>query len=103
MARLLVARGARADLLWVAAGVGLTARVGELFEGAAPEQVSQAFYHACAGGHRRTAELLLTSGADLNYSPDYANGSTPLAIAQSAGTGREALITWLREKGAISG
>ncbi|MBV8085659.1 MAG: ankyrin repeat domain-containing protein [Chloroflexi bacterium] len=102
VARLLVARGARADLLWVAAGVGLTARVRELLDGATAEQVSQALYHACSGGHRRTAELLLASGADVTYSPQYANGSTPLQAAESRGTGREALITWLRENRAAS-
>jgi len=101
VARLLVAHGARVDLLWHAAGVGLTARVRELLPGATPEQVSQAFYHACSGGHRRTAELLLAAGANLNFVPDYAK-DTPLAAAGSHGTGREALLTWLREQGAQS-
>jgi hypothetical protein len=98
VARLLVSRGARADLLWVAAGVGLSTRVRELLPGATPEQVSQAFYHACSGGYRRTAELLLAAGADPNYSPEYTNGSTARQAAESRGTGREALITWLDEK-----
>jgi len=53
------------------------------------------------GGYRRTAEYLLARGANLNWVPDYVR-ETPLEISQSAGldTGREALVNWLREKGA---
>jgi len=99
VARLLVARGARVDALWHAAGLGLSARVRALLPAASPAEVSQAFYHACAGGHRRTAELVLSAGADLNFVPEYA-GSTPPEAASGHGTGREALLRWLREQGA---
>ena len=65
------------------------------------DDVSQAFWHACAGGQRRAAEHLLSRGADLNWEPDYAHG-TPLDAASGLGTRQENLITWLRELGARS-
>jgi len=77
-----------------------------LQEGSAPsgEEVNHAFWQAYHGGYRRTAEFLFARGADLNWIPDYAK-ETPLEIASRAGldTGREALVNWLREKGATSG
>ena len=63
--------------------------------------LSQAFWHACAGGQRRAAEYLLTRGADLNWVPDYAKG-TPLDVACGRGTQRNTLISWLRDQGAHS-
>jgi uncharacterized protein len=104
VARLLVARGARVDVLWHAAALGMMARIAELLDepaGPAPETISQAFWHACAGGQRRAAEYLLTRGADLNWVPDYAEG-TPLDAASGLGTGQENVITWLRAQGARS-
>jgi uncharacterized protein len=104
VARLLVARGARVDALWHAAALGMTTRLEELLsERPALElqALSQAFWHACAGGQRRAAEYLLTLGADLNWVPDYAKG-TPLDAASGLGTRRETLISWLREQGAHS-
>jgi hypothetical protein len=65
----------------------------------AAEDVSQAFWHACAGGQRRAAEYLLSRGADLNWEPDYAYG-TPLDAADGQGTRQENVISWLRELGA---
>jgi ankyrin repeat protein len=103
VARLLVERGARVDNLWVAAALGMVGRLQELLA-AEPNvdiaDVSQAFWHACAAGQRRAAEFLLERGADLNGSPDYAGGQTPLEAAQGRGTQRENVITWLRERGA---
>jgi ankyrin repeat protein len=101
VARLLVADGARVDKLWHAGALGLLDRLEELLDVAHPTQreVSQAFWHACAGGQRRAAELLLTAGADLNWEPDYAHG-TPLDAATGLGTRQENVIGWLREKGA---
>jgi len=104
VARLLVARGARVDVLWQAAALGMSARVEELIaerQALEPEALSQAFWHACAGGQRRTAEYLLGRGADLNWVPEYARG-TPLDAAGGLGTRRDTLITWLRAKGAHS-
>jgi ankyrin repeat protein len=97
VARLLVARGADVDQPWIAAALGLLERLERLLDGdPSPEQISQAFWHACSGGQRRAAEYLLARGADLNWVPDYATG-TPLDAATGQGTQRENLIGWLRE------
>jgi uncharacterized protein len=102
VARLLVARGARVDKAWHAAALGMLGRL-EALLGSDPlaEDVSQAFWHACVGGQRRAAEYLLSRGADLNWEPDYANG-TPLDAASGLGTRQENVISWLRELGARS-
>lgn len=101
VARLLVQRGARVERLWHASALGMTTRVDELIAGAAPtrQQLTDAFWQACHGGQRRMAEHLLALGADLNGTPSW-DGGTPLEAAESLGTGREALLTWLREEGA---
>jgi len=104
VARLLVARGAVVDKLWHAAALGLIGRLTELFDErqpVQPEELSQAFWHACAGGQRRAAEYLLGRGADLNWVPDYAKG-TPLDAASGRGTRQDNVIGWLREQGAHS-
>lgn len=102
VARLLVARGADVHLPWTAASLGLLDRLAQLLgDNPTSDQVSQAFWHACAGGQRRAAEYLLGRGADVNWIPDYAKG-TPLDAAAGAGTQRENLIGWLREHGARS-
>ena len=89
VARLLVARGARVEKLWHAGALGLLDRLEELLETASPtmEDVSQGFWHACAGGQRRAAERLLAAGADLNWVPDYASG-TPLDAASGLAPAR---------------
>jgi hypothetical protein len=66
-----------------------------------PEEVSQAFWHACSASQRRAAERLLAAGAELNWEPDYAQG-TPLDAASGHGTRRDNVITWLKDKGARS-
>jgi ankyrin repeat protein len=102
VARLLVARGARIDRAWQAAALGVLDRLEVLLSSDPPAQeVSQAFWHACAGGQRRTAEYLLSRGADLNWEPDYAHG-TPLDAASGLGTRQENVISWLRELGGRS-
>jgi ankyrin repeat protein len=101
VARLLVQRGARVDKLWHASALGQLSRVEELLAGASAEEINSAFWQACSGGQRRAAELLLAHGADLNWVPGYAKG-TPLDQAASLDTGRQALVTWLREQGARS-
>jgi uncharacterized protein len=102
VARLLVARGARVDKPWHAAALGLVGRLAELLgDQPAPEDVSQAFWHACSGGQRRAAEYLLSRGADVNWVPDYAKG-TPLDAAGGMGTRQDNVISWLRGLGASS-
>ena len=104
VARLLVERGAKVDKLWHAAALGMLDRLEELLSrqsGTEPEALSQAFWHACAAGRRRAAELLLNRGADLNWVPDYAKG-TPLDAASGLGTRQDNVISWLRDQGAQS-
>ena len=104
VARLLVQRGAKVDKLWHAAALGMLDRLEELLggqSGTEPEALSQAFWHACAAGQRRAAELLHNRGADLNWVPDYAKG-TPLDAAGGLGTRQDNVINWLRDQGAQS-
>jgi uncharacterized protein len=102
VARLLAARGARVDKAWHAAALGMLGRLETLLAGnPPPEEVSQAFWHACTAGQRRAAEYLLSRGADLNWEPDYAQG-TPLDTASGLSTRQENVITWLRGLGARS-
>ncbi len=102
VARLLVARGARVDKAWHAAALGMLGRLEAILGSDPPAaDVSQAFWHACAGGQRRAAEYLLSRGADLNWEPDYAHG-TPLDAASGLSTRQENVVSWLRELGARS-
>ncbi len=103
MARLLVTRGAKVDLPWHAAALGLHDRLAELLgdRSTPEEEVSQASWHACSGLQRRVAEYLLSRGADLNWVPDYAE-ETPLDAAGAEGTRRGNVLTWLRDRGARS-
>ena len=82
----------------------MTARVEASFAGPTqptPTEVNDAFWQACHGGQRRTAEYLLARGADPNWTPAYAR-QTPLEIAAALDTGRQALVGWLRDQGAGS-
>jgi ankyrin repeat protein len=101
VARLLVERGARVDKLWHAAALGMIARAEELLASAEPtaQELTDAFWQACHGGQRRMAEYLLARGADLNGTPSWGD-NTPLDVAESVDTGREALVSWLHELGA---
>jgi uncharacterized protein len=102
VARLLVARGARVGTLWEAAALGDRARVDELLAADPPPtaaDVDEAFWQACHGGQRRMAEHLLARGADINATPGYSD-RTPVQVAVQAGTQRQALAGWLRERGA---
>jgi uncharacterized protein len=101
VARLLVQRGARVDKLWHAAALGIMPRVEELLAAApAPsaDDINEAFWQACHGGQRRTAERLLASGADLSATPGYSD-QPPAEAAAEIGTQRENLVTWLRDQG----
>ena len=103
VARRLVERGARVDMLWHAAALGLLPRLKELLA-AGPDQaeIDQAFWQACHGGQRRAAEVLLRHGADINVVPPYAN-QTVLEVAAAPDTRRDVLATWLRDQGAQPG
>jgi hypothetical protein len=104
VARLLVERGARAESLRHAAALGMTARVEELLDSETPPgpgEIAHAFWQACHGGQRRTAEYLFARGADINAIPDHSR-HTPLDIAPGPDTRREAVVSWLRGHGARS-
>jgi ankyrin repeat protein len=106
VARLLVARGARVGSLWEAAALGDRPRAEQLLAADPPpsaDDISEAFWQACRGGQRRMGEYLLACGADINASPDYASGSTPLQAAAEVDTRHQAVIDWLREQGAAGG
>ena len=97
VARLLVGRGARVDKLWHAAALGDMARVEELLAASpppSPDDVTEAFWQACHGGQRRTAERLLACGADPSATPGYSD-QAPAEAAADLGPQRENLITWL--------
>lgn len=97
-ARRLVERGAKTTL-WQAAALGLMDRFERFFDDGVvlgPHDVSQAFWCACHGGQRETAEYLLKRGADLNwYGYDYL---TPLGAAKRAKAAD--LVAWLQGLGA---
>ena len=95
-ARRLLARGARTTL-WQAAALGLTDRVAEELRREIPrEEITNALWHACRGGQRATAELLLDRGADLHWIGH--DRKTPLDVASESGAGD--LIAWMRARGA---
>jgi hypothetical protein len=101
VARLLVERGARVDKLWHAAALGMVARLEELLAATPPtaDELNGAFWQACHGGQRRTAEWLLAEGADINASPSYAGNQTALDETLKPDTRRDLLAGWLREHG----
>jgi ankyrin repeat protein len=99
-ARRLIERGARATL-WQAAALGLMDRVEQYFASTsppAPEEITNAFWCACHGGQRESAEYLLARGVDLNW-VGY-DRLTPMDAAnRSQATD---LAAWLRSQGAKS-
>jgi ankyrin repeat protein len=99
-ARRLVEHGARTTL-WQAAALGLVDCVEDLLAADPPragDDVTNAFWCACHGGQRATAEILLERGADLDWVGH--DGLTPLDAARRSGA--EEVVTWLRERGARS-
>jgi hypothetical protein len=114
-ARRLIGRGARTTL-WQAAALGLMDRVEKHFAGDGPSalapwspraprpdvpppnEITHAFWCACHGGQRESAEYLLARGADLNWI-GY-DGLTPNDAARRSEAG--ALVEWLASRGAKS-
>ena len=102
VAELLARKGARVDSSWHAGALGRLDRIEELLRaGCGEAEISQAFWHACAASQRRAAERLLQAGADLNWTPDYADG-TPLDAASGKSTRQENVVEWLTAQGANS-
>jgi ankyrin repeat protein len=99
-ARRLFEHGARTTL-WQAAALGLQDRVEQQFGDATPptpDEVTDAFWQACHGGQRQTAQYLLDHGADLNWVGW--NDQTPLDIATAQGA--DDVVEWLCSRGARS-
>ena len=63
------------------------------------DDVSAAFWGACHGGRRECAEYLLGQGADRDWLAPWER-ATPLDAAVRDGA--DDLVTWLRERGAVS-
>jgi uncharacterized protein len=97
-ARRLVERGAHTRLS-DAAALGLLDRVEAFFpEGSKPDPrvITEAFWSACHGGQRSTAEYLLERGAEINWIGW--DEKTPLDVVdENAATD---LAAWLRARGA---
>lgn len=98
-ARRLLERGAVPNL-WQAAALGLADQVAAYFDGSTPppNEVTDAFWCACHGGQRDTAEYLLDQGAELNWVGF--DGITPLDAARRSGA--DAVVEWLQGLGAVS-
>jgi uncharacterized protein len=99
-ARRLLERGARTTFPQAAA-LGLLDRVQEYCTTQPPppaNEITNAFWNACRGEQRQTAEYLLARGADLNWIGW--DQRTPMDVAQESG-GND-LIEWLRSQGATS-
>jgi len=100
-------QGRGMDQLPAAVTAGFTAALARsvdefLAAGPAPGsgEIDAAFWQACNGGQRRMAEYLLDQGADINAIPGYAGQQTAAEAAGSVGTQRQALVDWLKERGA---
>jgi uncharacterized protein len=99
-ARRLIERGARSGL-WESAALGLLDRVEACFstdQAPTMDEITGAFWGACHGGRRGTAEYLLSRGADLNWVGW--NELTPLDAAVRHGA--TDLANWLRALGGRS-
>jgi uncharacterized protein len=97
-ARRLVECGAQTKL-WHAAALGLLNHVKEYFKGSAiptPNEITEAFWCACHGGQKTTAEYLLEHDADINWI-GY-DKLTPLDTAHRSNAYE--LVEWLRSRGA---
>ncbi|MBP1989582.1 ankyrin repeat domain-containing protein [Paenibacillus eucommiae] len=108
----LVERGAQITL-WHAAALGQMDAIKAYFAGATlserypwgsshsspPDNITVAFWCACHGGQRCSAEYLLDRGPELNWISVW-DGLTPLDAAQRSSA--TDLIQWLRSQGAKS-
>ena len=94
----LVELGARANL-WQAAALGLDERLERLLEDnplPGSDEITNAFWCACHGGQRATAQRLLERGADIDWIGH--DGLTPLDAAVRSDA--HELADWLRSQGA---
>lgn len=100
-ARRLVERGAETSL-GDAAALGLLHLVTVFVTGDPPatqEEIDHAFWMACHGGQRSTAEYLLSRDANVNWLPSWER-RTPLDAA--ARNDAAEVTEWLRSRGALT-
>jgi ankyrin repeat protein len=95
-ARRLVERGA-AVTFREAAALGLVDVVAAQLGDTPAEDISMAFWYACHGGRRATAEPLLRAGADIDWVAPW-DGLTPLDAALRSDA--DELASWLLARGA---
>jgi uncharacterized protein len=95
-ARRLVERGAMVSFRQSAA-LGLMHVVAAHAETADHDELAMAFWYACHGGQRETAEYLLARGADRDWVSPW-DDLTPLDAAERSEA--HALVDWLRDQGA---
>jgi ankyrin repeat protein len=95
----LVQRGARTNL-FQSATLGLTDRVESTLRQAPPDrdELNAAFWGACHGGRRNTAELLMRQGAD----PNWIGWDDLTALGAAERSGAAELVAWLRDQSARS-
>ena len=95
-ARRLVERGARVDW-WQAAALGLLGIMCDRWDEQPPpsrDEITRAFWHACRGGHRSTAEYLLDRGAD----PHWLGWDHKTPIRAADDSGNTDFIAWLHSR-----
>ncbi len=100
-ARRLIERGARSNM-FESATLGLLDRIAPLFDAGPPptsDDVTGAFWGACHGGQRATAEYLLERGADHDWVSSW-DATTPLDAARRSGA--DDVVEWLIGLGARS-
>lgn len=93
-ARRLIERGAQANL-WQAAALGMMDRTEAFFRDGtpAPDELTNAFWCACHGGQRETAEYLLSQGANPTWVGH--DKLTPLQAAQRSNATK--VVEWLQK------
>ena len=99
-ARRLIERGSQTTP-WQAAALALLDRVERAFSATQPpntDEITNAFWCACRGGQRTTADCLLARGADRNWIGH--DRLTPVDATRRSDA-RE-LVAWLEEAGARS-
>jgi hypothetical protein len=103
VARRLAERGARVDRRWHAAALGMLAVSRSSWPRTPRPHRTRSM--TPSGSHAMAASAgwldTCSPGADLNWTPDHST-ATPLDIAGSPDTRREALVSWLCERGARS-
>jgi uncharacterized protein len=67
----------------------------------AADELNHAFWQACHGGQLRTAQVILSRGAEIDATPWHSE-QTPLDIAGETDTRRATMTEWLRKHGAHS-